>query len=88
MLQPPSKEFAVARHTSNLEQEHIIPGAHSSSGNTGALCLTRLAAGSGETPRNTVLRRYAVVYTSKDVTAELAISEADNAAQDSSNAAV
>jgi polyphosphate kinase len=49
--------------------------------------LMRLA-GAGDTPRNAFLRGSAVVYTSKDVTAGAGSSEADNAAQDSSNAAV
>ena len=50
--------------------------------------LMRLAAGSSDTARNTVLRGSPVVYTSKDATAEHTSHEAEDAAQDSSNAAV
>jgi polyphosphate kinase len=50
--------------------------------------LMRLAAGSADTPRNTVLRGSSVVYTPKDATAGQTNHQADDAAQDSSNAAV
>src|ERR1700674_499052 len=49
--------------------------------------LMRLAAGTGDPQRRGILSGSAVVYTSKDVTAELGNSEAETAAQDSSNAA-
>ncbi len=50
--------------------------------------LMRLAAGSTDTLRNTILRGSSVVYTPKDATADQTNHQADDAAQDSSNAAV
>jgi polyphosphate kinase len=50
--------------------------------------LMRLAAGSADTLRNTVLRGSSVVYTPKDATADQTSHQADDTAQDSSNAAV
>jgi polyphosphate kinase len=50
--------------------------------------LMRLAAGTGDPQRNTILPRSAVAYTSKDVAAGPANGEGDTTGQDTSNAAV
>jgi polyphosphate kinase len=50
--------------------------------------LMRLAAGPGDAQHTAALRGARVVYTSKDVAADLSSPEADTTAQDSSNAAV